>query len=100
MTFKDFKEKMVKKNRNMSILIKIFDVNSDGPWYEEGRGLTRARLDRKYVHARIGDYLMEGAGARDFISEKWDIDEDRYLVAVAVLKGSRKEKRLKEYGFK
>ena len=40
MTFKEFKEKMVKKNRNMSILIKIFDVNSDGPWYEEGRGLT------------------------------------------------------------
>lgn len=102
-TFKEFVEYMATRKNGIKkgsvILVQIFDVEKDGPWSEEGRGLSRRPYDRTYVEARIGDHLQIKANSREFNSTKFDLTETTYLIAVVVKKDTRKCDALIDCGF-
>lgn len=87
------------KVKGVVALIKIFDLEEDGPWEEEGRGLSRRPMDRAYVYARLTDFLQEKCNSRDMMSSKFDLPDGKYMVAVFTKRGCKKYQALIEYGF-
>lgn len=102
-TFKEYIEyRATRKNgikKGTVVLVKIFDAEKDGPWSEEGRGLSHRPYDRTYVEARIGDYLQDKANCREFDAAKFDLTDMTYLIAVVVKKNTKRCNALIEYGF-
>lgn len=86
-----------RKRKGMIFLTKMFDKRTDGPYYDD-RHKMFSQIDRKFVHSRINDALIE-AGTGGFMSEAFDIDENRYIVFACVKKGSKKEEVIKSFGF-
>lgn len=102
-TFKEFVEYMATRKNGIKkgtiILINIFDVEKDGPWTEEDRGLSRRAYDRTYVEARIGDYLQSKANCREFNASKFNLTDKTYMIAVVVKRNTKRCNALIDYGF-
>jgi hypothetical protein len=87
------------KVKGVVVLIKIFDLEADGPWEEEGRGLSRRHMDRAYVYPRLTDFLQERCNSRDMMSSKFDLPNNKYMIAVFTKRDCKKYQALVDYGF-
>lgn len=102
-TFKEYVDNYAMRRRGrvkgMVVLIKLFDLETDGPYYEEGRGLSGRKYDRKYVYARIRDFLVERCKSGDIMDHHFDLPNGKYLVAIVTKRDCKKYESLIEYGF-
>lgn len=84
----------------LMVLVKTYDVNTDGPFNEENRGITRKPLDRKYVYVRICDLLKERAGGDAYVmASDFELPNGKYLVAAITMRDCMKYRTLVEIGF-
>lgn len=91
-----------KKNlkEGLMVLVKTYDTETDGPFREENRGITRRPLDRKYVYVRICDLLKERAGGDAYVmADDFELPKGKYLAAAITMRDCAKYKTLVEIGF-
>ena len=91
-----------KKNlkEGLMVLVKTYDVETDGPFHDEHRGITHKPLDRKYVYVRLCDAMKERSGGDAYVMcNSFDLPNGKYLVAAITMRDSKKYKVLVELGY-
>jgi len=90
-----------KKNlkKGLMVLVKTYNIETDGPFNDENRGITRKPLDRKYVYVRLCDHLRERDGGDGYVMcQNFEIPGG-YMVAAITMRDCLKYKALVEIGY-